>query len=333
METSPNAYILRQSPGGNPVLQTVSLPENILINGWAQAKGLIEEKDYFKFRQILKDVYYSTHPDMRLAGYAASTMWRFLNAMKIGDFVVVPATGGMFYVAQITGDPSYKDDPTAVAQDCGYRRPVNWLNGKQPISRKLAKSKLNSRMKTQQTSAEASDLIDEIHVALDQAAATTDQQPQIAIDTLFDKELRLKMIKLALSEIHQGFMNERKFEHLVKKLVEAVGATKVEIVPRLKDKGVDIIATFPVGPISQIGVGIQVKYYQGETGTYAIDQLLQGLTEENLTQGWVISSGVFSAEVERYLQTKLEGSSLEVSLIDGEQLAGMIVDCGLEGIR
>jgi predicted Mrr-cat superfamily restriction endonuclease len=328
MNSTQNAYVLRQSPSGISALQTISLPQNVLVNGWALAKGLIEEKDYFKFRKILKDVYYPSDEDLRKAGYAASTMWRFLNSMKVGDLVVVPAHGKAFYVAEIVGDAYYENDAAAISQDSGYRRPVNWLNEKQPLPREAAKSKLISRMKTQQTSAEASDLIEEIRSALRQAASKGDDQ-----DTLFVKELRLKMIKSVLDEIHIGYMDERKFEQLVKKLMLAVGATRVEIIPRQNDAGVDMIVTFPVGPISQVDIGIQAKYYRGSTHTGAIDQLIAGLKEENLTQGWVVSAGTFSPEAEQYLETKLEENPLKVLLIDGEQLAGMIVDSGLEGIR
>ena len=79
--------------------------------------------------------------------------------MNIGDIVVVP-DGPMFYVAEVSGPPTY--DELQIENDSAYRREVTWLNEKKAIPRALAKSALVSRMKTQGTSAYASDLLSQI---------------------------------------------------------------------------------------------------------------------------------------------------------------------------
>jgi restriction endonuclease Mrr len=95
---------------------------------------------------------------------------------------------------------------------------------------------------------------------------------------------------------------------------------------------VDIIATFPIGPVAQVDVGVQVKCHEGETGNDLLDQLKMGLEKENLTQGWFITAGVFKDDAQEYLEKKLEGSGMQISLVDGAQLAAMIIDSGLENI-
>jgi len=103
-------------------------------------------------------------------------------------------------------------------------------------------------------------------------------------------------------------------------------------VPKLHDKGVDIVATFLVGRVAELKVGIQVKHHEGETANKWIDQLIKGLEEENLSAGWFVTSAQFAKDAEDYLEKKLAGSATQVLLVDGEQLAGMIVDTGLENL-
>jgi len=269
---------------------------------------------------------------LRKAGYAAGTMWRFINEMKIGDWVVVPYWGGVFYLAEVLGDAFY--DTSAAARKAGssYRRPVRWLNEKRPIPRKYAKSKLISRMKTQQTSAEAGDLVEEIFQALQLTRKRTSKTEPASSDQLFTNQLRLKMVEAALDEIRHGFMENIKFEQLVRNVLLANGATEAKIVPKLHDKGVDILATFLVGRVAELKVGIQVKHHEGETENKWIDQLLKGMEEENLSAGWFVTSARFQKDAEDYLEKKLVGSAIQVFLVDGEQLAGMIIDSGLENL-
>lgn len=80
---------------------------------------------------------------MRRAGSAGGHLWRFLRTLKPGDLVVVPAPWGEFYVAQVMGAPQPGNLPAV-----SFWRPVRWLNDKQPIPRSIARSALQSRMKS-----------------------------------------------------------------------------------------------------------------------------------------------------------------------------------------
>jgi predicted Mrr-cat superfamily restriction endonuclease len=332
MKIPDNAFVLRQSPSGINQMETISLPENVIVNGWSKALGLIEENDELAFREIIRKAYYQNDKTLQRAGYGKGTMWRFLKEMKIGDWVVVPQPGRVFYVAEITGDAYYGNSAAAKESDCCYRRPVRWLNDKQPIQRIFAKAKLISRMKTQQTSANAKDLIGEVHEALLLAANKDAKIPAQNSDALFADQLRLKMVAAALKEIQQGYIDNFKFEHLIRRILISKGAIDAKIVPRRLDKGVDIIATFLIGGDFQIRLGVQAKHYTGEMPTRKIDELLKGMEEERLLFGWFVTSGKFAEDAEEYLAKKLEESSMQVSLVDGEQFAGMIIDSGLENV-
>jgi predicted Mrr-cat superfamily restriction endonuclease len=257
-------------------------------------------------------------------------MWRFLKVMQPGDWVVVPSGGGKFYVAEILdASPVYDGSEEAIRADSGYRRRVRWLNDKQPLLRSAARSRLISRMKIRQTSANAKDLIDEIHDALVLASAG-EQPAKEDAQKLFANEVRKKMVEAALKEIQQGYMDERKFEGLVATVLRRAGASSVEIVPRQHDKGVDIKATFQIGGISPLEVGVQAKYYKGDVGTAAVEQLIKGLKEEELTTGWLVTSGEIPEEMEGYLEDAQTREGLALTTVDGRQLAEMIIDFGLQ---
>jgi predicted Mrr-cat superfamily restriction endonuclease len=326
MKKPDNAYVLRQSPSNKNLLEEISLPKNLIVNGWSAAKGLMGEKDYWRFRETIKRACYRKERGYRKAGYGAATMWRFIYDMKPGDWVVVPHGGSTFYVAELTGKPYYDDSKTAHKTNSSYRRPVRWLNDKKPIERRLARSRLTSRMKTQQTSADASDLIEEIAQSLQLAS----HKRPLGASTLFADSLRAQLVEAACREIQEGHMDERKFELLVRRLLLAIGATTSRLVPRLKDKGVDIVTEFPLGPVGRVGVGVQVKYHRNQTGKEWVDQLRSGLKEEGLAVGWLVSSADFAPDVQEYLEKQVAGSDLEINLVDGQQLAEIIVDCGLE---
>jgi predicted HNH restriction endonuclease len=188
MKEPDNAFILRQSPSYRNRLESISLPKNVIINGWSKAKGLIEENDQLSFQEILRKSYYANEKNQRKAGYARGTMWRFLKEMKIGNWVVVPHTGRVYYVAEITGDAFYDRSAAAKRTDSCYRRPVRWLNDKQPIQRTFAESKLNSRMNTPKTWENAKDLINEIYDALMQASkkGTKDEKASVQNSAIDD---------------------------------------------------------------------------------------------------------------------------------------------------
>lgn len=331
MNTPNNAFVLRQSPSGVNQLTTVSLPMNLIVTGWSSAPGLIQEKNYWKFRDIIRKHCYPKEQTLRKAGYGAGTMWRFINEMATGDWVVVPHWGGVFYVAEIAGDAYCDNSVAAHKVDSCYRRPVSWLNNKHSISKGFAKAKLVARMKIQGTSADAGDLISDIADALAKAqsnslgSATNSNQ-------LFHADLRQKMTAVVLNEILTGYMTPQKLEKLVMKVLAAVGATNTKQIATKKDQGVDVIATFLLGRVTQINVGVQVKCHVGETANSELDQLVEGLVKENLTQGWFVTSGTFRDTAEEYLESKVEGNGAQISLVDGSQFAGMIIDCGLENI-
>lgn len=234
---SQSAFVLRISPGGvDKVPEAFRSGE--LIAGWAEADGLLEPNlSWESFRDIVRRAYYADQPDLRKAGGAAGHLWRFIREMKPGDLMVVPY-GAEFFVAEVSGPATY--DRAKVNEDSAYRRAVRWLNGEKPISRRLAKSALLSRMKTQGTCADATDLLDEIKECL--SLAQGGQAPT------FQTDLQARLIREVLTELRSGRIDNRGFERLIQTVLRGLGAEEVRIVPRSQDEGADLLVRDPEHP-------------------------------------------------------------------------------------
>jgi predicted Mrr-cat superfamily restriction endonuclease len=297
-----------------------ALESNQIIIGWANADGLLDKQlDWAGFREIVRATYYRDDKTLHRAGAAAGHMWRFIREMEAGDLVVVPY-GSEFYVAQVAGEAIYLQDKQS--EDTAYRRPVKWLNAKQPIPRSYAKSALISRMKIQGTSASATDLLDEIRDCLD--IATSGATPS------FHSDLQTSLITQALNELQKGRIDSFGFENLIKNLLQSLGAKEARVVPRSQDKGADVVATFLVAETFPLVVAVQAKHWQPEppVDRQVIDQLVSGMEAESADLGMVITTGTFSDDAVRAANECLESVGKKIELVDGEQFAKMIVEHG-----
>ncbi len=314
------AFVLRVAPGGEDKVPEALSVDQIII-GWAEAEGLLNPKlDWESFRAIVRDAYYADESNLRRAGAAAGHMWRFIRDMKIGDLVVVPY-GAEFYVSEITGSATYDSDK--VEDDSAYRHPVRWLNGRKPIPRQIARSALLSRMKVQGTSADATDLLDEIKECLTLAARG--EAPT------FERDLQARLVREVLAELRSGRIESFGFERLIQSVLRNLGAREVRIVPRSEDKGADLIATYRVAGSFQQSIAVQAKHWQPDppVGSEVVDQLIRGIEAESTNLGMVITSGVISDEAYQAAEKYFEEKGIRIELVDGEQFAKLIVEHGI----
>ena len=282
-------FVLRIAPSGRPRVEE-ALQSNTLIIGWAGAEGLLNDAlTWDEFREIIRSAYYAEEENLRKAGAAAGNMWRFIREMNVGDIVVVPY-GPEFYVGKVSGPAFY--DGTNIEEDTAYRRRVDWLNNKQGIPRSTAKSALLSRMKAYNACVAATDLVDQIEECL--GIAERGEEPS------FEKDLQDRLVKEALYELRNGRMENFGFERLIESVLCGLGAVETTIVPRRKDKGVDIYATFLLAGVFRQVVCIQAKHFQPEppVGKDTVRQLVGGIEggQEAVTLGMVITAGTFSED-------------------------------------
>lgn len=311
------AFILRIAPSRKDRVPH-ALNDNMLFIGWAKARALLDEKlDWKAFRKIIHDQYYSNDIDERRAGIATGYLWLFIREMKQGDLVVVPH-GSEFYVGKVNGPAKYEE--SVVSEDTAYRRSVIWLNSKKPIARKLARAALQSRMKIQGTCVDATDLLDEINLALKST-------------TTFEQDLHKLLVKHTVEEIRKGKMDGTRFEQFVASLLKGLGASQVRIVPHNQDKGADIVAHFRIAGAFQLTVAVQAKHYmpQPPVPKQVILDLQHGMEAESADLGMIITSGMISHEAYDLAQEIFENQGMKIELIDGEQLGALILEYGLTG--
>lgn len=314
------AFVLRVAPSREDRVPEALSADQIII-GWAEADGLLDRAlSWEQFREIIRKAHYSDEPTLRKAGAAAGHMWRFIRDMKPGDLVVVPY-GADFFVAEIAGPATY--DLSKVEEDSAYRRSVRWLNDKKSIPRQVARSALISRMKTQGTCADASDLLGEIRDCL--TLASRGESPT------FQSDLQARLVREALAELRGGRMESFGFERLIQTVLRGLGAEEVRIVPRSEDKGADLVAVFRVAGAFQQRVAVQAKHWQPESpvGRDVVEQLIRGIEAEAANLGMVITSGSISEEAFQVAEQYFDDKGIRIELVDGEQLAKLIVEHGI----
>lgn len=315
------AYVLRLSPSGIDRM-AMALHDGDIVIGWAAPELIDSTLDRSAFREVVRCHFYTEDESYRRAGAAAGHMWRFLREMKVGDLVVVPY-GANFYVAEVRQEPRFL--PDKVEEDTAFRRSVIWLNDGQPIPRSFAKSALSLRMKVQGTSADATDVLDEILEALE--AAKSGDHPTFA------RDLHSKLIAAALHEIRHGRMEDYGFERLVALVLDRLGAHSTEIVSRRKDIGVDVVATFRLAGVFPQPIAVQVKHYQPDPpiGREVVDKLVHGMTngEDDFTYGLVVTSGAFGPCAFEAVAEYESERKLTIKLVDGEDFAKLVVETGV----
>lgn len=315
------AFIIRCAPSYNSQLDQVR--EGEIMIGWSKTTDELLEPSLTRneFKPILIKHYNGYAENGRSLGQATGYLWRFIREMQIGDLALIP-TRGAFYLAEITSD-AYSDEHY-MDTDSVIRRKVKLLS-EDPISRSVCPNGLVSRLKYQGTCVSASDLIDQVLIGYQRHL--NDSKPSYQ-DELRD-ELKIQVSNFLKSD--SNLLNSDSMEYLVRDLMGALGADEKIIVPKSKyPKGtdVDVIALFHK---LQTAICIQVKKHDHSTGTHSIDQILKGLplVEEEFnygTQGWVINTGNFDESADALAKAE------KIRLINGDELAEMILDAGLERI-
>lgn len=283
------------------------------------------------------------------------SLWYFLTGMKKGDWVIVPSSGA-FSIFEIEDDKvlsnnelvqlvEIKDwsgnlvkmgeddylhnmaessiDKEAIV-DLGFFRKVKPIAIE--ISRyEYADAALTSRMKVRQTTVDISDL----QVSVEKALAAFKKEKPLNIYSQIIEKASQQILDTLQTELTPD-----KFEYLVKWYFERIGATSVYI-PAKSERGkegdADVVATFET--IKTI-IYTQVKFYQGETSSWAIEQITNYRSQkDSIDDGyskiaWVISSSDSFSEEARKL-----AKVANIQLFDGVTFAIMLLEAGISNLN
>lgn len=281
-------------------------------------------------------------------------LWRFLVDMQPGDWVIVPSWG-VFSLYRIAGDarvvgdlavsdlPNWNGQAVAVRDRGLHRTPaieggegycydLGFYREVEPVLTDIprgdyADAALTSRMKFRGTNLDCSDLRESIAAAL---AGFAKKQP-INLHSQILEAAQERILKLL-----QQQLNPDKLETLIGWYFKSLGASRVEP-PSKNESGKqgdgDIIATFD--PLRTIYY-VQAKHHRGETDRWAIDQITAYVDHKSAVSTndgymhipWVVSTAErFDEEAVRL------AAEHEVLLINGLDLAAMILESGMAGLE
>ncbi|MEW6028235.1 MAG: restriction endonuclease [Chloroflexota bacterium] len=146
-----------------------------------------------------------------------------------------------------------------------------------------------------------------------QIAGTKGIKQQIeTIQKQVRQELRKHLLK----------MHPKKFEELIRSLLEEMGFDEAETTSYGNDKGVDVRGVLRTNPLSTTKVAIQAKRWTGNVGATIVRELRGSLRVADAEQGLIITPSDFTPEAKN--ESQAEGKT-PIALINGVQLVDLLI--------
>ena len=140
----------------------------------------------------------------------------------------------------------------------------------------------------------------------------TDIQRQInAINSQVKKTLRNRLQK----------MEPRKFENLVKSLLDGMGLEETSVTSYSGDGGIDVRGTLNAENLSEINVAVQANRWKNNVGPKVVRELRGSLKVHE--HGIVITPSGFTASAQSEAD---EPGKTHISLINGKQLVELLIE-------
>ncbi len=295
--------------------------------GWSELGNLSKFTDRDSLKLALKEAQpKSSEASIRSQ---SSPLFRFINEMKIGDYVIYPSkTDRMIYVGVISSDYFYEES----LEDDEYksRRKINWITPNGVPRNTLSQSTLNELgafitifLIKQHTANEILGPLGLVDVIQEDFQLLQDQEDEFN-ETSDDNELTAKAINesaktstedFIIGRLHQN-LNGYQFEEFVAHLLECMGYV-ARITQRSGDGGVDIIAHKDVLGFEPPIIKVQCKKTLSSNGLPEINQLLGTLGDDEYALFVNLGSYTIQARNKATNKSRLR-------LIDGKELISLI---------
>lgn len=256
--------------------------------GWTQ---LAEAAKPGVSRQELIALYKHMEPDARpgtvIAG--ASQVWRFINEIEVGDWIVTYSPANRTYlVGNVTGP--YTHRPEWAEEGMSLTRPADWSAGE--VNRDnlstASKNSLGSTLTVFQVPTFARD---ELLAAIkgEPLPLPEEMDEASAADPLMDVEsAAIERIKDQVNAL-----DWREMQDLVAGILRAMGY-RTQVSPVGADRGKDIMASPDGFGFEHPRIIVEVKHRAGQTGSPAIRSFLGGRHADD--RGLFVSTGGFSKD-------------------------------------
>lgn len=256
-------------------------------------------------REQLMDFHRAAEPQAKRGTIVsgASQVWRFVNEIKDGDWVVTysPATR-LYSVGKVVGAAEHH--PEWAEPGLSLARKVQWQ------AKEIARDNLGAGTKNSLGSTLT--LFEVPVVAAEDVLATlkgkpeavpVDESDESVADPLSDIELQaLERIKDLVNEIEWDDMQQ-----LVAGILRAMGY-KTQVSPPGSDRGKDIVASPDGFGFEHPRIVVEVKHRKGQMGSQEIRSFLGGRHKDD--RGLYVSTGGFSKDA----QYEAERASIPVAL-------------------
>lgn len=269
-------------------------------------------------RKELIDLYRSIEPATKekTAISGASQVWRFMNEIKIDDWVVTYSPANRTYlIGRVTGECEYRAD--LMDAEMALARTVAWKE--KEVERDsltdATKSSLGSTLTVFVVAEFAmQELLGEATGKPMQPAPEL-QEDQVEADPLSGMEtLALEQIKDIVSKLDWAEMQE-----LIAGILRAMGY-KTQVSPAGSDRGKDIIASPDGFGFEHPRIIVEVKHRKGQMGTNQIRSFLGGRHPDD--RGLYVSTGGFSKEA--YYEA--DRASVPLTLWTSDHVVRALVD-------
>lgn len=266
--------------------------QGVVAIGWQQlaphAKIGVERQQLFALYQEAEP-----HAKHGTIVSGASQVWRFVNDMQSGDWVITYSPANRTYlVGRITGPSAYR--PESAEQGMSLIRSVQWEAQELQRDRlsTAAKNSLGSTLTVFLVSPHATN---EILATLSgkplPEESIKDADEENVIDPLADIETQaLEQIKDRVSELDWDDMQQ-----LIAGILRAMGY-KTQVSPPGSDRGKDIVASPDGFGFEHPRIVVEVKHRKGQMGSQDIRSFLGGRHKDD--RGLYVSTGGFSKDAQ-----------------------------------
>lgn len=220
----------------------------------------------------------------------ASQVWRFVNEVEAGDWVITYSPSNRLYsIGQFVG--SAKHHPEWAEQGLPLARKVQWETQELPRD-SLSTGTKNSLGSTLTLFEVPAGAASEVLAALKgQPTAEAEDSDEAVTDPLADIESQaVERIKDRVNELDWDDMQQ-----LVAGILRAMGY-KTQVSPSGADRGKDIVASPDGFGFEHPRIVVEVKHRKGQMGSHEVRSFLGGRHKDD--RGLYVSTGGFSKDAQ-----------------------------------
>jgi restriction system protein len=264
-------------------------------------------------REAYKEKVIQAYPDIKTGAVPgnAGMLFRFVNEMKIGDYVIYPSkVDKNIHIGKVIGEYSYRPD---ISKEYPNTRSVEWIKD---IPRTMVSQGALYEIGSALSIFQVKNYAEEFLVAITGEKIVDDFEIDDTVTVVAEniEEQTATYIRKKLSQELKGFP----FEEFVAHLLNIIGYN-TRLSPQGGDGGIDIIAHKDALGIEPPIIKVQVKSNDGNIPPDKV-QALYGNIGSQGEYGLFIALGAFSNNAKSFAKGKPN-----LRLIDGEEFISLVI--------